>query len=140
MVEGWPPARIRPQDAGGSYLIARRKFVIFAPRRRVGRCGHVYITEQRHRRIGQYPRRRFPLAPRFAIVAEADFDPAGGLQGHPGLAVPGGGDVAAESGRRSGAWVKFKITKSQEFVIGGYTLPEGSRKYFGSLIVGYALV
>jgi bifunctional non-homologous end joining protein LigD len=42
-----------------------------------------------------------------------------------------------ESGRRSGAWVKFKITKSQEFVIGDYTLPEGSRKYFGSLIVGY---
>ena len=42
-----------------------------------------------------------------------------------------------ESGRRSGAWVKFKITKSQELVIGGYTLPEGSRKYFGSLLVGY---
>jgi bifunctional non-homologous end joining protein LigD len=42
-----------------------------------------------------------------------------------------------ESGRRSGAWVKFKITKSQEFVIGGYTLPEGGRKYFGSLVVGY---
>jgi bifunctional non-homologous end joining protein LigD len=42
-----------------------------------------------------------------------------------------------ESGRRSGAWVKLKITKSQEFVIGGYTLPEGSRKYFGSLLVGY---
>src|SRR6516165_8541776 len=42
-----------------------------------------------------------------------------------------------EIGRRSGAWVKFKITKSQEFVIGGYTLPEGGRKYFGSLLVGY---
>jgi bifunctional non-homologous end joining protein LigD len=42
-----------------------------------------------------------------------------------------------ESGRRSGGWVKFKITKSQEFVIDGYTLPEGSRKYFGSLLVGY---
>jgi len=42
-----------------------------------------------------------------------------------------------ETGRRSGAWVKYKITKSQEFVIGGYTLPEGSRKYFGSLLVGY---
>jgi bifunctional non-homologous end joining protein LigD len=42
-----------------------------------------------------------------------------------------------ESGRRSGAWVKFKITKAQEFVIGGYTLPEGGRKYFGSLLVGY---
>jgi hypothetical protein len=42
-----------------------------------------------------------------------------------------------ESGRRSGAWVKFKITKSQEFVICGYMLPEGGRKYFGSLRVGY---
>jgi hypothetical protein len=42
-----------------------------------------------------------------------------------------------ESGCRSGAWVKFKITKSQEFVIGGYTLPEGTRKYFDSLLVGY---
>jgi bifunctional non-homologous end joining protein LigD len=42
-----------------------------------------------------------------------------------------------ESGRRSGAWVKFKITKAQEFVIGGYTLPEGARGHFGSLLVGY---
>jgi bifunctional non-homologous end joining protein LigD len=33
---------------------------------------------------------------------------------------------AYENGRRSGAWVKFKITKSHEFVIGGYTLPEGN--------------
>jgi bifunctional non-homologous end joining protein LigD len=42
-----------------------------------------------------------------------------------------------ESGRRSGAWVKVKLTRAQEFVIGGYTLPEGSRRYFGSLLVGY---
>jgi len=42
-----------------------------------------------------------------------------------------------ESGGRSGAWVKFKITESQEFVIAGYTLPEGSRSHFGSLLVGY---
>jgi bifunctional non-homologous end joining protein LigD len=42
-----------------------------------------------------------------------------------------------ESGRRCGAWVKFKITKSQEFVIGGYTLSEGARSHFGSLLVGY---
>jgi bifunctional non-homologous end joining protein LigD len=40
-----------------------------------------------------------------------------------------------ESGGRSGAWVK--CNKSQEFVIGGYTSPEGGRKYFGSLLVGY---
>ena len=42
-----------------------------------------------------------------------------------------------ESGRRSGAWVKVKLTLEQEFVIGGYTPPEGSRKYFGALLVGY---
>jgi bifunctional non-homologous end joining protein LigD len=42
-----------------------------------------------------------------------------------------------ESGRRSGTWVKVKLTRDQDFVIGGYTLPEGTRKYFGSLLVGY---
>jgi len=35
-----------------------------------------------------------------------------------------------ESGRRSDAWVKFKITKSQKFAIGSYTLSEGSRSSF----------
>ena len=30
-----------------------------------------------------------------------------------------------------------KLTQKQEFVIGGYTSPEGSRKYFGALLVGY---
>jgi bifunctional non-homologous end joining protein LigD len=29
------------------------------------------------------------------------------------------------------------LTQQQEFVIGGYTLPERSRKYFGALLVGY---
>jgi ATP-dependent DNA ligase len=43
-----------------------------------------------------------------------------------------------EPGRRSGAWVKVKLTQQQqEFVIGGYTPPEGSRKYLGALLVGY---
>ena len=46
-------------------------------------------------------------------------------------------DSLYESGRRSTSWVKVKLTQQQEFIIGGYTLPEGSRKYFGSLLVGY---
>lgn len=41
-----------------------------------------------------------------------------------------------EAGRRSGSWIKLKILNEQEFVIGGYTDPEGTRKHFGSLIVG----
>ena len=42
-----------------------------------------------------------------------------------------------ESGRRSGAWIKLKCLNEQEFVIGGYTPPQGSRKHFGALLVGY---
>jgi len=42
-----------------------------------------------------------------------------------------------ETGRRTGAWVKIKLYQEQEFVIGGYTEPEGSRKYFGALLVGF---
>src|SRR5206468_9394386 len=42
-----------------------------------------------------------------------------------------------EPGRRSGAWIKLKCVNEQEFVIGGYTPPRGSRKYFGAILVGY---
>src|SRR5256714_2171455 len=42
-----------------------------------------------------------------------------------------------EPGRRSGAWIKLKTVHQQEFVIGGYTPPGGSRKYFGAILVGY---
>jgi bifunctional non-homologous end joining protein LigD len=42
-----------------------------------------------------------------------------------------------ETGSRSGSWIKLKLLQEQEFVIGGYTEPEGSRQHFGSVIVGY---
>jgi bifunctional non-homologous end joining protein LigD len=42
-----------------------------------------------------------------------------------------------EAGKRTGAWVKVKLHLEQEFVVGGYTEPEGSRKYFGALLVGF---
>lgn len=38
---------------------------------------------------------------------------------------------------RSRKWLKFKCANSQELVIGGFTAPEGSRKGFGALLVGY---
>ncbi len=41
-----------------------------------------------------------------------------------------------ESGRRSGAWIKLKLQREQEVVIGGYTPPGGTRKHFGALLVG----
>ena len=42
-----------------------------------------------------------------------------------------------EAGKRTSAWIKLKLHLEQEFVIGGYTDPEGGRKYFGSLLVGF---
>jgi bifunctional non-homologous end joining protein LigD len=42
-----------------------------------------------------------------------------------------------EPGRRSGAWIKLKLSREQEMVIGGYTDPEGSRAHFGSLLIGF---
>ncbi len=38
--------------------------------------------------------------------------------------------------RRSREWQKIKITQTVDCVIGGYTDPEGSRQYFGSLMLG----
>lgn len=39
--------------------------------------------------------------------------------------------------KRSKEWLKIKVTKEQEMVIGGYTEPKGSRTGFGSLLLGY---
>ena len=47
------------------------------------------------------------------------------------------GDSVYEPGRRSGAWIKLKCVNEQEFVIGGFSPPGGSRKYFGAILVGY---
>ena len=38
--------------------------------------------------------------------------------------------------RRSPTWIKLKCTQRQEFVIGGYTDPKGSRTGIGSLLLG----
>lgn len=46
-------------------------------------------------------------------------------------------DSTYEAGKRSGAWIKLKLNYEQEFVIGGYSDPEGSRQHFGALLVGF---
>jgi DNA ligase D-like protein (predicted ligase) len=38
---------------------------------------------------------------------------------------------------RSRDWLKFKCVAGQEFVIGGYTDPRGTRSGFGALLLGY---
>jgi len=37
---------------------------------------------------------------------------------------------------RSAAWLKVKNSQQEEFVVGGFTAPEGSRHHFGALLLG----
>lgn len=39
--------------------------------------------------------------------------------------------------RRSGDWLKLKCSRGQEFVVGGFTEPTGSREGIGALLIGY---
>jgi len=45
-------------------------------------------------------------------------------------------DSQYKPGVRSSAWLKIKADLTQEVVIGGFTAPRASRKYFGALLVG----
>jgi bifunctional non-homologous end joining protein LigD len=46
-------------------------------------------------------------------------------------------DSSYQAGQRSGAWVKVKCGNRQEFVIGGFTPPRGSRRHLGAILAGY---
>lgn len=39
--------------------------------------------------------------------------------------------------KRSRSWLKMKLIKEQEFVVGGFTEPSGTRVGFGALLIGY---
>lgn len=41
-----------------------------------------------------------------------------------------------EPGVRSRSWLKVKVRKQSEFVVGGFTAPAGSRAHLGALLVG----
>jgi bifunctional non-homologous end joining protein LigD len=45
-------------------------------------------------------------------------------------------DSAYQPGVRSPNWLKIRNSPSQDCVIAGFTAPRGSRKYFGSLVLG----
>ncbi|MDX2185856.1 MAG: non-homologous end-joining DNA ligase [Opitutaceae bacterium] len=70
-----------------------------------------------------------------------DTDPASLLdaareQGLEGIVAKRSGSIY-EPGHRNGLWVKCKVLREQEFVIGGFTAPRNARLFFGALLVGY---
>jgi len=59
---------------------------------------------------------------------------AAGKKGLEGIVAKDGSSPYVEG--RSSYWLKVKIHQEDEFVIGGYTRPEGTREHFGALLVG----
>lgn len=55
-------------------------------------------------------------------------------RGYEGLVAKDGSSPYVE--KRSRYWLKVKVHQEDEFIIVGYTSPEGSRKYFGALLLG----
>ncbi len=84
--------------------------------------------------VGKRPHPPLALAGRLGEDGVAAFA-AAKKKGWEGVV---GKDLAAryEAGRRSLRWLKVKARRESEFVIGGFTLPKGSRLHFGALLVG----
>jgi bifunctional non-homologous end joining protein LigD len=55
-------------------------------------------------------------------------------RGYEGLVAKCSTSIYVEA--RSREWLKIKVHQEDEFIILGYTEPSGSRKYFGSLLLG----
>ena len=94
------------------------------------------LEERRGRLLELVPRRAGPLMPSRRL-------PRGGAKALATARDKGWEGVIAklagspyEPGVRSRAWLKIKVRGESEFVIGGYTPPQGSRAEFGALLVG----
>lgn len=94
-------------------------------------------VEARREQLAKLLGRKPPASLRLSEAFEAsprDLLASSGHLGFEGIIgkLKGSGYVS----RRSPNWVKLKNQQRQEFVIGGYTAPKGSRAGFGSLLLG----
>ncbi len=100
--------------------------------------------------VGDRDVRSLPLEERRALLSELPFTPP--LQRVAALKDPNPWERAEREGwegviakrrdsryehRRSPHWLKMKCEASQEFVVGGFTDPQGARVGLGALLVGY---
>ena len=103
--------------------------------------GRSYVNEPFERRRAALEKLlgKPPAGVRLSVafnVAPADLFEQARKLGLEGIVAKAAGSLY-EVGRRSGAWLKCRISSEQEFVIGGFTPPDGSRRYFGALLLGY---
>jgi len=79
----------------------------------------------------------------FENIKESEFVQGGGEALFKKITAKGYEGIIAKDaqgtyrpGRRSEGWLKIKTANMQEVIICGYTKPQNSRKYFGSLMLG----
>lgn len=77
---------------------------------------------------------RVVLAPQVRDDGRALLEDAR-AHGGEGVVVKGAGSTY-RAGKRAATWRKVRLTTRQEFVVGGWTEPRGSRAGFGALLVG----
>ncbi len=95
------------------------------------------LSERRARLERLFARARSPvirLGEQVIAQGEALWDRAK-AQGWEGL-IAKRMDSPYRTGRRSAEWLKLKLVVTQEFVIGGWTEPRGTRSQFGALLLG----
>jgi bifunctional non-homologous end joining protein LigD len=115
----------------------RPVYVVFDVLRMKGRdLMGLDLDERRERLLALIPRRAGPLMPSRQLRADGEraLDVAR-EKGWEGV-IAKLRDAPYEAGARSTAWRKLKVRGESEFVIGGYTPPQGSRAEFGALLVG----
>jgi bifunctional non-homologous end joining protein LigD len=94
------------------------------------------LEERRKRLLELIPKRAGPLMPsrRLPRSGEKALETAR-VKGWEGI-IAKLATSPYEPGVRSRAWLKVKVRGESEFVIGGYTPPQGSRAELGALLVG----
>jgi len=94
------------------------------------------LAERRRALLSLLPRRQGLLLPSRRL-------PSDGLEAYRSAQKLGWEGIIAKDkssrydpGRRTTNWLKVKVRKESEFVIGGYTTPKGGRQHFGALLIG----
>jgi bifunctional non-homologous end joining protein LigD len=115
----------------------RPVYVVFDVLRSKGRdLMRLPLDSRRARLLALIPRRAGPLMPSRQLRADGERALAVAREkGWEGV-IAKLRDAPYEAGARSTAWRKLKVRGESEFVIGGYTPPQGSRAEFGALLVG----
>ncbi|MGH2490498.1 MAG: non-homologous end-joining DNA ligase [Candidatus Limnocylindria bacterium] len=94
------------------------------------------LEERRKRLLEIIPSRAGPLMPSRRLPRDGERALARARDKEWEGIIAKIGSSPYEPGVRSRVWLKVKVRGESEFVIGGYTPPQGSRAEFGALLVG----